>query len=167
LIAQTDPTKLFYIDEAGIQEYIYREYAKAKKGIRVIGKISGKRYVRTSIISARNNNHKFIAPFIFNGMTDTELVLFWVKEVLLPALPVNSILVWDNAAFHKSEKLRELIEKNSHTMLFLPPYSPDLNPIEHKWQELKQRLRSYYDESVDFFENLIRQVNYMSSLDIG
>lgn len=98
-------------------------------------------------------------------MTDTELVLFWVKSLLLPNLPPNSILIWDNATFHKSQKLRELIEQAGHIMLFLPPYSPDLNPIAHKWHELKQRLRSYYDNSVDFFENLITQINILSSLD--
>lgn len=97
-------------------------------------------------------------------MTDTELVLFWAENILIPELPDNSILIWDNATFHKSERLRVLIEKNGHTMLFLPPYSPDLNPIEHKWHELKQRLRSYYDSTVDFMENLIRQINIMTDL---
>lgn len=147
------------MDEAGLEQYIYREYAKSKRGIKVIGKISGKRYVRTTIIAARNNDHKFIAP---NGMTDTELVLYWVKNMLLEVLPENSILIWDNAAFHKSKQIRELVEQAGHTMLFLPAYSPDLNPIEHKWHELKQRLRSYYDKTVDFVENLIRQINYLS-----
>ncbi len=52
-------------------------------------------------------------------------------------------------------------------MIFLPSYSPDLNPIEHKWQEFKQSLKSYYDENLDFFENIIKQVNLMSSLNVG
>lgn len=76
-------------------------------------------------------------------------------------------MIWDNATFHKSPKLKQIIQEAGHTMLFLPPYSPDLNPIEHKWQELKQRLRSYYDFTVDFMENLIRQINVMSCLSVG
>ncbi len=100
-------------------------------------------------------------------MTDTELVIFWVKNLLLPELPNNSIIVWDNATFHKSQKLREIIEEAGHTMVFLLPYSPDLNPIEHKWHELKQRLRTYYDEGVDFTDNLIREVRYLSGWSIG
>ena len=151
------------MDEAGIEQYIYREYAKAKKGQRVYAEISGKRYVRTSIISALNSQNKLIAPFLFNGMTDTDLVLWWVENMLLPALPKNSTIIWDNASFHKSQILREILEEAGHTMIFLPAYSPDLNPIEHKWHELKQRLRSFYDEGVDFMENLCREIRVMSS----
>lgn len=99
---------------------------------------------------------------IYKGTANTKLVITWVKELLLPSLNTNSILVWDNATIHRSKELIKLIEKQNHTMLFLPPYSPDLNPIEHKWNELKQRLRRYYDESIDFISNLIREVNYMS-----
>lgn len=99
---------------------------------------------------------------IYKGTANTKLVITWVKELLLPSLNTNSILIWDNATIHRSKELIKLIEKQNHTMLFLPPYSPDLNPIEHKWNELKQRLRRYYDESIDFISNLIREVNYMS-----
>jgi len=150
------------MDEAGVEQYIYRKYAKAKKGQRILGKISGKRYIRTSIISSLNSQKKLIAPFLFNGMTDTSLVIWWVKNMLLKELPQNSTIVWDNASFHKSQMLREMLENAGHTMIFLPPYSPDLNPIEHKWHELKQRLRSFYDDSVDFMENLCIQINCMS-----
>lgn len=100
-------------------------------------------------------------------MTDTTLVIWWVKNLLLPELPKNSILVWDNASFHKSQELKDILTKAGHTMIFLPPYSPDLNPIEHKWQELKERLRSFYNNSVDFTTNLVREINYMSVLDVG
>lgn len=150
------------MDEAGIEQYIYRIYGKSKKGKRIYGGVSGKRYVRTSIISAQNYNNKLIAPFLFQGMTDTGLVIWWVKNLLLKELPKNSIIIWDNATFHKSLRLREIIEKAGHTMIFLPPYSPDLNPIEHKWHELKQRLRKYYNENVDFMDNLIREIKVMS-----
>ena len=150
------------MDEAGIEQYIYRECAKAKKGQRIWGKISGKRYVRTSIISALNSHKQLVAPLIFNQTADTDLVLWWVENMLLPELPENSTIIWDNASFHKSQILREMLENAGHIMIFLPAYSPDLNPIEHKWHELKQRLRSFYDYSVDFIENLYIQINCMS-----
>lgn len=150
------------MDEAGIEQYIYRTKAKAERGKRVYGEISGKRYIRTSIISALNYENKLVTPLLFEGVTDTELVIFWVNSFLLPALPTNSTIIWDNASFHKSLKLKELIEEAGHTMIFLPPYSPDLNPIEHKWHEVKQRLRSFYDDGVDFMKNLIKEINCMS-----
>ena len=150
------------MDEAGIEQYIYREYAKSLKGQRIYGEISGKRYVRTSIISALNSQKKLIAPLLFDGMTDTNLVLWWVENMLLSELPENSTIIWDNASFHKSLILREILENAGHAMVFLPAYSPDLNPIEHKWHELKQRLRNFYDCTLDFMENLCKQINYMS-----
>jgi transposase len=150
------------MDEAGVEQYIYKKYAKAKKGQTIYGEISHKRYVQTSIISSLNRQNKLIAPLLFNGMTDTNLVLWWVENMLLKELPQNSTIVWDNASFHKSQILKEMLENKGHTMIFLPPYSPDLNPIEHKWHELKQRLRSFYYDSVDFMENLCIQINYMS-----
>jgi transposase len=120
--------------------------------------------MRTSIISARNSNHELVAPLLYNGTADTELVVFWVKQMLLAALPNNSILVWDNASFHTSKQLQSIIEDAGHSMIFLPPYSPDLNPIEHKWEELKHNLKKYYDETIGFIENLIREVNRLSSV---
>jgi transposase len=128
----------------------------------VHGKISGKRYMRTSIVAARDREHKFVAPLLFEGMADTLLIIYWVKELLLKSLPANSILIWDNASFHKSKELKQLVEKAGHTMLFLPPYSPDLNPIEHKWFELKENLKGFWDDNLDFMGNLIKQVNLMS-----
>lgn len=167
MLEKIDPTKLFYIDEAGLDKYIYRPYAKAPIGQRVFDKISGRRYDRQSIIAARNHNHKFIAPLIYEGTADTDLILWWVENILLPELPKNSITVWDNATFHTSQKLRNLLESQGHTILFLPPYSPDLNPIEHKWHELKQNLIKLYDHSITFLDNLVNQVYLMSSMNEG
>lgn len=109
-----------------------------------------------------NHENKLISPLLFKGTTDTKLVLWWVENMLLPELPKNSMLIWDNASFHKSQALRELVEESGHTMIFLPAYSPDLNPIEHKWYELKQRLRSFYDNALDFIDNLVRELRVIS-----
>jgi transposase len=58
--------------------------------------------------------------------------------------------------------MKTLIENEGHSILFLPPYSPDLNPIEHKWNELKQKLRKYYNNTISFVDNLVNQINLMS-----
>lgn len=100
---------------------------------------------------------------LYNGTADTKLVLYWTKNMLLSNLPDNSVIVWDNASIHISKKIRNLLEEAGHNMIFLPPYSPDLNPIEHKWHELKSKLKSVYDHSLDFMHNLIAIINLMSS----
>lgn len=74
---------------------------------------------------------------IVQANVDTEVFNTWIDKILIPDLPENSIVIMDNAAFHKSQKTRDLLEINGHHVEFLPPYSPDLNPIEQKWAQAK------------------------------
>jgi len=95
-----------------------------------------------SIISALNYNRKeLFAPFYYEGYTNKEVFTLWVEKVLLPELQPNQIIIMDNATFHKSEKVKELIESKNCFLLYLPKYSPDLNPIEHCWYPLKVKIR--------------------------
>ncbi|MBL0941928.1 MAG: IS630 family transposase [Alphaproteobacteria bacterium] len=89
---------------------------------------------------------EFIAPFTFQGGCNSEVFNAWLEEVLLPILPKEATLVMDNAAFHKSAKTKELIEKFGCHLLFLPTYSPDLNPIEHWWHKIKSILRPFIQQ---------------------
>jgi len=92
-------------------------------------------------------NGEFIAPFTFQGGCNSEVFNAWLEEVLLPTLPQETTLVMDNAAFHKSAKTKELIEKFGCHLLFLPTYSPDLNPIENWWHKIKSILRPLIQQS--------------------
>jgi transposase len=132
---------------------LYRRYARAKRGVKVIANISGQHHARTSIIAGLQNN-RLIAPFVFKGYCNTEVVYTWVKEVLLPEIPIGSVIVWDNASFHKSERLRQLIEAAGCRLLFLPPYSPDLNPIEGWWAVLKRFVTDCIRVGLRFYEAL-------------
>lgn len=78
----------------------------------------------------------------FKGTCNTELFNFWLKDVLVPALNHGQIIVLDNATFHKSQKTKDLIEAAGCQILFLPPYSPDLNPIEVFWANLKAKIKN-------------------------
>ena len=146
-----------------MESITHRDYAYSLKGEKIRSEISGKRYSRTSIISGLNQENQLIAPMVFTGSGNTNVVLTWVKEELLPSLTEKSVIIFDNASFHKSPKIRQAIESAGHIMLFLPPYSPDLNPIEHLWKVIKQNLNYYYDIQRSFFQNLCLQINLLSS----
>lgn len=135
-----DSNKIVYIDESGIDKFISREYGWGLKGQKVIGEISGKRYARESFVAAQHNN-KIIAPLCYTGTCDTKLFNFWLENFLLPELGSGYTLVMDNATFHRSEQTKALIEKAGCRLLFLPPYSPDLNPIEKFWANLKAKIK--------------------------
>ena len=82
--------------------------------------------------------NRLSAVGLFNHSIDKEtLFKAWMVQLLIPTLPKNSVVVMDNAAFHKSEEISNLLKENGHRILWLPPYSPDLNPIEHKWAWVK------------------------------
>jgi len=127
---------IVYIDESGIDKFISREYGWGQRGHKVLGDVSGKRYARESFIAGLVAN-KIIAPLCYQGTCDANLFNLWLKDFLLPSLGPGYTLVMDNAAFHKSEDTRDLIEGAGCQLLFLPPYSPDLNPIEKCWANLK------------------------------
>lgn len=78
----------------------------------------------------------------YQGTCDTVLFNTWVQDFLVPTLRPGQVVVLDNATFHKSEKTRHLIEEAGCQLLFLPPYSPDLNPIEIFWANLKAKIKS-------------------------
>ncbi|MFM6727043.1 MAG: IS630 family transposase [Dolichospermum sp.] len=146
-----DPATIVYVDETGFDSVLYRRFARAKRGVKVMANISGKRYARTSIIAGLHNN-AIIAPMVFKGYCDTHVVTTWVEKVLLPAIPRGSVIIWDNASFHKSEALQTLIEEAGCRLLFLPAYSPDLNPIEGWWAVLKRVVTNGIRLGLAFFE---------------
>ena len=139
-IAKLPLDKLVYVDESGIDTFISREYGWQKRGVKVKSDISGRRYARESFIAGIIGK-KVIAPFCYQGTCDTSLFNTWLEKMLLPNLSSGHVIIMDNAAFHKSEKTRELIEQAGNILIYLPPYSPDLNPIEKYWANLKSKIK--------------------------
>ena len=84
---------------------------------------------------------RWVAPLQYNGATDSELFEFWFEKCLLKELSRGKFIVLDNASFHRKARRIELAKHKKCSIIFLPPYSPDLNPIENKWAWLKQKLR--------------------------
>jgi len=119
---------------------LYQEYGRAPRGERLYAEVAGSRRHRTSIISVWQNA-RLVAPFVFEGSCNTEVVDTYFEIVLLPALPRGSVIVLDNPSFHQSPSTQKLVAAAGCELLFLPAYSPGLNPIEHFLSTLKTRLR--------------------------
>jgi transposase len=102
-------------------------------------------------------SEKWLAPVVFKGACNTELVNTWLKDFLLKELDQPSVIVMDNARFHKKSDIKTILEKAGHTMLPLPTYSPDLNPIEQSFALLKKR-RQYGGKNI---EELVMSQSYL------
>lgn len=136
---------------------MHREYGRGLRGKEVPGEISGKRFARQSVISALFKG-KFFAPMCFEGTCDASVFNTWLKEMLIPNLIAGQVLILDNASFHKSVESQKLIEAAGCKILFLPPYSPDLNPIGKYWANMKKKVREFLKEAQTFSEALDKAV---------
>jgi transposase len=145
---------IIYVDECGIDKFIFREYAYAPKGQKVFAKISGKKFERTNIVAGICEN-KWVAPMKYNGTTDSVLFELWFKNCLLKEIPSDSVIILDNASFHRKSEIYRLAESAKCLVLFLPSYSPEYNPIEKKWAWLKKKLRKILPD-FDSFETALR-----------
>jgi len=96
-------------------------------------------------------NFMLLTVCLFEGNINSDVFYAWLIYDLLPQTPSGSVIVMDNATFHKRQDMIQAIEEKGHTPLFLPPYSPDLNPIEHKWAQIKAKRRKERCDVNDLF----------------
>ena len=150
-IKDINKEELVYIDESGIEMTTVKDRGWGKKSEALAGKKSGKYYARTNIIAGYVNRNS-IAPFVFNGSCNTELFNSWVEQFLIKELKPGQVVIMDNASFHKSSKTKELIESVGCRIIFLPPYSPDLNPIEKFWANMKRWIKENISQFLILFE---------------
>lgn len=125
------------IDECGFVSSTARRYGYAPKGQRVDGLVSGHRRPRTSLIAARREG-RLEEPLLFEGTCDPVVFNTWLQTRLCPRLNAQHLVILDNATVHKSPETAPLIAATGATLLFLPPYSPDFNPIEHDFATLQK-----------------------------
>jgi transposase len=133
-----------YVDESGIHQSYQREYGYARRGKEVYGKKNGKKGQRLNVIGGLCNG-KHIAVQQYGHTTNASFFERWFIECLLKEAPRGCTIIIDNARFHRKEALLALIRKSRRkiTLLFLPAYSPELNPIEKSWANLKRHLKHY------------------------
>jgi transposase len=140
-LAQEPATALVFVDESGATTKLTRLRARAPEGQRVVGRIPHGHYQTTTLVAGIGLRGP-CAPWLFEGAMDGEMFLAWVSQGLVPALQKGDVVIMDNLATHKVQGVREAIEAAGARLLYLPPYSPDYNPIENMWSKIKQILRS-------------------------
>ena len=141
-------SSLVYLDESGFELETFRPYAWSPRGKTVHGERNACRRPRTSLIAAKCGK-KLLAPVLFPGSTNSLLFNHWLEHHLLAELKTPSVLIMDNARFHKKDDVKSIVEKAGHTVLFLLPYSPDFNPIEQDFAIIRKR-RTYAPPGTTF-----------------
>ena len=131
---------IVYIEETGFEEDMPRLSGDALKGKRCLGTYRWHLKKRIPAIGALFKT-TLINVCLFAGSINTDVFSAWVEQQLVPCLPEKAVVVMDNASFHKRTDIRQFIEKEGKSLEFLPPYSPELNPIEKKWGQVKGRRR--------------------------
>jgi transposase len=140
---QSGPDDLIFPDESGLDTRLTRAFARAPKGQRAIGRVPGGHWRRLTILGALARDG-LIAAMTVAAATTTQVFLAFVEQVLIPALRARpgALLVMDNLAPHKAAAVRAAFDSAGLAHRYLPPYSPDLNPIEPAWSKLKGFLRA-------------------------
>lgn len=139
-IGEIEVSRFIFIDESGAKTNMARLYGRAFGGTRVFASVPHGHWCSTTMIAAIGATGTR-APFVFEGAMDKEMFRAYVKEILVPELKAGDIVVMDNLSCHKDEQAREYIEQAGACVWYLPPYSPDFNPIEKMWSKVKAFLR--------------------------
>jgi transposase len=148
---------LVFIDESGARTNLVRQYGRCLRGRRLVSYAPHGHWKTTTFVAALRQDG-FTAPMVLDGAMDGKAFLAYVQQVLVPTLKDGDLVVMDNLASHKRAGVRESIEAAGARLLYLPPYSPDLNPIELAFSKLKSRLRTSAERTVDALWSRIGQL---------
>lgn len=139
---------IVYLDESGFAVDMPRTHGYSLSGKRCAGERDWHARGRCNVIGAILG-FSLITVCLFDTNINSDIFYAWLTQDLIPKLPVYSVVVMDNASFHKRSDMVDALRQEGHTLAYLPVYSPDLNPIEHKWfqaKALRKRLRCSVSE---------------------
>ena len=151
-----DPEKLVFLDETGSKSNMTRRYGRVLRGVRLVDQVPHGHWVNTTYICGLRKSG-IVAPHAFTGAMNKARFIDYVRDVLCPTLSPGDMVICDNLQSHKSAEARELIEGVGAKLLLLPPYSPDLNPIELSFAKLKSILRKEKIRDVGLLQEFLRQ----------
>lgn len=146
-----------FIDETGADTKMARRYGRAYRGQRLVSKIPHGHWKTTTFVGALRDVG-LTAPLVIDGAMNGELFLAYVQQQLAPTLRPGDVVIMDNLSSHKREGVREAIEAAGATLVYLPPYSPDLNPIEQAFAKLKSQLRAAAARTVTSLEETLAKL---------
>jgi len=149
-----DPRKLIFLDESGVNTGMTRLYGRAPKNERVVDAVPDMRFSRTTLLSSIRMDGTMV-PCVFDDALNGAMFREYVRVFLVPTLKPGDIVVMDNLSSHKVSGILEMIEAAGAQVRFLPPYSPDLNPIELMWSKIKAILRKLKIRSKDLIDSAI------------
>jgi transposase len=153
--------KRVYIDESGVNEFLQWEYGRALRGQEVEGLKPGKRFLRVNVIGALCTK-EHIAVECYKHSTNSAYFEEWFEHHFLKKVPKGCTAIMDNASFHNKKRLRKLA-RGRVRLLFLPAYSPDYNPIEKSWANMKRFLRDNLLDYKDILSAIYRYFNILLS----
>lgn len=156
MMAGGDLTRLKFVDESGVNLALTRLFGRAPRGERVTDSVP-KNYGENVTMLGALSLQGVEALMTVNGATDSEVFLAFVREVLAPTLDEGDVVIWDNLGAHRSQAVREAVDARGAMLLFLPPYSPDMNPIERCWSKIKTYLRAAKARTREALEEAIKQ----------
>ena len=153
-----DPKKLVFIDETGANTKMTRRYGRAPVGQRVVGRVPHGHWKTTTFVAALRSDG-LVAPMVIDGAMNGDLFVAYAKQVLVPTLRAGDVVVMDNLASHKRVAAVRAIEGAGCMVAYLPPYSPDYNPIELAFAKIKAELRAAELRTIDKVEDFFGTVH--------
>jgi len=142
-----DPDRLVFIDETWASTNMARRYGRCRRGERLRAGIPFGHWKTTTFVAGLRRTG-MVAPWVLDGSINRDAFHTYVGQVLIPELRPGDVVVMDNLSSHKGPIVRELIEAAGASLLYLPPYSPDFNPIEQAFSKLKAHLRKAAERTI-------------------
>ena len=159
--SKLDPRRLVFIDETGTSTNMARPRGRCRRGERLIGKVPHGHWKITTFVAGLRCD-AITAPFVIDQPMNSTIFKAYLEQCLVPTLKPGDIVVMDNLGSHKSPSVRQMIQKAGARLWYLPPYSPDLNPIEQVFAKIKHWMRiaqkRTIDDACDHIGHLVKSV---------
>ena len=149
-----DPRRLVFLDETAANTKMTRLYGRARRGQRVVGRAPHGHWKTTTFLAALRHDG-LSAPLVVDGPMNADVFLAYVQQHLAPILSEGDVVIMDNLAAHKRAGVREAIAARGASLVYLPPYSPDFNPIEQVFAKVKSLLRKLEARTIPLLESAL------------